>query len=404
LSTRVAITGLGAICALGLDCGAMVTPLREGRSAIGPLTNVPTDKLAVTIGAQVPEFNPEAHFDPRKLALLDRCAQFALVAAREALASTGLDFRGELGTRTAAIVGSGVGGMGTLDDSFRRLYADRAKRAHPLTIPRLMLSAAPSHIAMQHGIRGPVFAVASACASANHAIGLAFQMVRAGNVEVAVAGGAEAALTEGALMAWDAMRIMAPDTCRPFSLERKGLVLGEGAAMVVLENMDRAKARGAAILGEIVGFGMSSDASDIVLPSLVGAASAMRACLADAGLAPEEVDYINAHGTGTAVNDITETQAVREVFGRHAERLAVSSTKSLHGHALGAAGAIELAATLIAMRYGFIPPTANFTAPDPQCDLDYVPNWARETPIEVALSNSFAFGGLNAVLAIRHEK
>jgi len=257
---------------------------------------------------------------------------------------------------------------------------------------------------MEHGIRGPVFAVSSACASANHAMGLAFQMVRAGTVEVAVAGGAEAALTQGALMAWDAMRIMAPDTCRPFSLERKGLVLGEGAAMVVLENMSRAKARGATIIGEIIGFGMSSDASDIVLPSLEGAASAMRACLADAGLAPEQVDYINAHGTGTTVNDITETHAIREVFGSHAERLAVSSTKSLHGHALGAAGAIEMAATLIAMRHGFIPPTANFEAADPQCDLDYVPNEAREAKMEVALSNSFAFGGLNAVLAIRREQ
>jgi nodulation protein E len=382
----------------------MLAPLRDGRSAIGPLANVPADKLAVTIGAPVPGFNPEAHFDSRKLALLDRCAQFALVAAREAVAATGLDFRGELGNRTAAIVGSGVGGMGTLDDSFRRLYADDAKRSHPLTIPRLMMSAAPSHIAMEQGIRGPVFAVASACASANHAMGLAFQMVRAGTVDVAVAGGTEAVLTQGALMAWDAMRIMAPDTCRPFSLGRKGLVLGEGAAMVVLENMGRARARGAAILGEIVGFGMSSDASDIVLPSLEGAASAMRACLADAGLAPAEVDYINAHGTGTTVNDIIETQAIRAVFGRHAERLAVSSTKSLHGHGLGAAGAIEMAATLIAMRHGFIPPTANFTAPDPQCDLDYVPNRAREAQIEVALSNSFAFGGLNAVLAVRREK
>jgi nodulation protein E len=381
----------------------MLAPLRDGRSAIGPLTGVPTDKLALNIGAQVQDFDPDAHFDSRKLALLDRCAQFALVAAREALASTGLDLRGELGSRAAAIIGSGVGGMGTLDDSFRRLYGEGAKRSHPLTIPRLMVSAAPSHVAMEHGIRGPVFAVASACASANHAMGLAFQMVRAGTVAVAVAGGTESALTPGALMAWDAMRIMAPDTCRPFSLERKGLVLGEGAAMVVLESLDRARARGAAILGEIVGFGMSSDAGDIVLPSLEGAASAMRACLADAGLAPEEVDYINAHGTGTAVNDITETKAIRAVFGRHAERLTVSSTKSLHGHALGAAGAIEMAATLIAMRHGFIPPTANFTAPDPQCDLDYVPNHARDAQIDVALSNSFAFGGLNAVLAIRHE-
>ena len=382
----------------------MLAPLRDGRSAIGPLTSVATDKLAVTIGAQVPGFNPEAHFESRKLAMLDRCSQFALVAAREALAATGLDFRGDLGGRTAAIVGSGVGGMGTLDDSFRRLYAEGAKRSHPLTIPRLMMSASPSHIAMEHGIRGPVFAVSSACASANHAIGLALQMVRAGTVDVALAGGTEAAFTQGALMAWDAMRIMAPDTCRPFSLDRKGLVLGEGAAMVVLENMHRAQARGAAILGEIVGFGMSSDASDIVLPQLQGAASAMRACLADASLAPEQVDYINAHGTGTTVNDITETRAIREVFGRHAERLAVSSTKSLHGHGLGAAGAIEMAATLIAMRHGFIPPTANFTAADPQCDLDYVPNDARAAQIEVALSNSFAFGGLNAVLAIRRGK
>jgi nodulation protein E len=380
----------------------MMASLRDGRSAIGPLANVPTDKLVVTIGAEVMGFDPEAHFDSRKLALLDRCAQFALIAAREAVAATGLDFRGELGTRTAAIVGSGVGGMGTLDDSFRRLYAEGAKRSHPLTIPRLMMSAAPSHVAMEYGIRGPVFAVASACASANHAMGLAFQMVRAGTVEVAVAGGTEAALTPGALMAWDAMRIIAPDTCRPFSLGRKGLVLGEGAAMVVLEDMAHARARGATILGEIVGFGMSSDANDIVLPSQEGAASAMRACLVDAGLAPEEVDYINAHGTGTTVNDITETEAIRAVFGRHAERLAVSSTKSLHGHGLGAAGAIEMAATLIAMRHGFIPPTANFTAPDPKCDLDYVPNQARETQIEVALSNSFAFGGLNAVLAIRN--
>jgi nodulation protein E len=272
---------------------------------------------------------------------------------------------------------------------------------HPLTIPRMMVSAAVSHITMEHGIRGPAFTVASACASANHGIGTAFQMVRAGMVEAAVTGGTESVFTMGTLKAWDAMRILAPDTCRPFSRGRRGLVLGEGAGMMVLENFEHARARGAPILAEIVGLGMSADAGDIVLPSLEGAASAMRACLADAGLAPEEVGYINAHGTGTAMNDVTETRAIRAVFGAHADRLAVSSTKSLHGHALGAAGAIELAATLLAMAGGFIPPTANFLEADPDCDLDYVPNVARNGAIGVALSNSFAFGGLNAVLAVR---
>jgi nodulation protein E len=254
---------------------------------------------------------------------------------------------------------------------------------------------------MEHGITGPSFTVASACASANHAIGIAFHMVRSGAVEVAVTGGTEAAITFGTMKGWDALRVMAPDTCRPFCLDRKGMVLGEGAAVVVLERLERAQARNAEILGEIVGFGMSSDAGDIVLPSPEGAAAAMRACLADAGLAPEDIGYINAHGTGTAANDITETKAIHMVMGEHARRLPVSSTKSMHGHALGAAGALELAATLIALRESFIPPTANFTAPDPQCDLDYVPNEARSQRVDVAMSNSFAFGGQNAVLALR---
>ncbi len=378
----------------------MSTALKSGKSAIGPLTVIPTGELLVKIGAEVSDFDPLAHFDQKRLALLDRCAQFALVAAREAILASGLNFHGELGARSAAIVGSGVGGMSTLDDNFRRLYAEGAKRFHPITIPKMMISAAVSHITMENGIKGPAFNVASACASANHAIGIAYQMVRAGTVNVAVAGGTESVFTLGTLKAWEAMRILAFDTCRPFSRGRMGLVLGECAGMFVLENFEHANARGAEIFGEIAGFGMSSDAGDIVLPSLDGAASAMRACLADCGMAPEAFDHINAHGTGTTMNDVTESRAIRAVFGGHADRLSVSATKSLHGHALGAAGAIELAATLLAMRDGFTPPTANFIERDPDCDLDYVPNVTRNAQINMAMSNSFAFGGLNAVLAV----
>ena len=398
---RVVITGLGVVSPLGKNVPDFTARLRAGRSVIGPITIIPTDGLITKIAAEVPDFESGAYFNDRQLPLLDRCAQFALVASREAVAQSGLNFRDGLGRRAATIIGAGVGGMGTLDDSFHRLYAEGSKRAHPLTIPKLMISAAMSHITMEHGIIGPSFTVASACASANHAIGVAFHMVRAGSVDVAVTGGTEAVLTFGTIKAWEALRVMAPDICRPFSRNRAGMVLGEGAAIMVLENRARAEARGAEIFAEIVGFGMSSDAVDIVLPSAAGAASAMLACLADAGLAPEAVDYINAHGTGTVANDVTETKAIHAVFGNHAKKLAVSSTKAMHGHALGASGALELAATIVGLREGFIPPTANFTEADPECDLDYVPNTAREAQVEVAMSNSFAFGGHNAVLAIR---
>ena len=398
---RVVITGLGIVSPLGKNVAEVTARLRAGRGAIGPITIIPTEGLITKIGAEVRDFDPAAYFADRQLTLLDRCAQFALVASREAIGQSGLSFRDGLGQRTATIIGAGVGGMTTLDDCFHRVYAEGAKRIHPLTIPKFMISAAMSHITMEHGITGPSFTVASACASANHAIGVAFHMVRAGSVDVAVTGGTEAVFTCGTIMGWEALRVMAPDTCRPFSRDRRGMVLGEGAAIMVLEDRARAEARGAEILAEIVGFGMSSDALDIVLPSAAGAASAMRACLADARLTAEEVGYINAHGTGTVANDVTETKAIHMVFGDHAWKLAVSSTKAMHGHALGASGALELAATIMALRQGFIPPTANFTEADPDCDLDYVPNEARAAQIEVAISNSFAFGGHNAVLAIR---
>jgi nodulation protein E len=394
---RVVITGLGIISPLGRSEDEISQALRAGRVAIAPLT---FENLTDRIGAAVNGFDPATHFDDKKLPLLDRCAQFALVAARDAVRLSGIDLRA-LGPKAAAIIGAGVGGMTTLDDGFRRLYGEGAKRLHPFSVPKLMISAAAGHITMEHGITGPSFTVASACASSNHAIGVAYQMVRSGAITAAVTGGTEAVFTPGTIKAWEALRVMSPEGCRPFSKNRSGMVLGEGAGLFVIENREHAIARGATILAELAGFGMSSDAADIVLPSAEGAARAIEACLADAGLQPEDVAYINAHGTGTPANDPTETKAIRTVFGPHADKLAVSSTKSLHGHALGAAGALELAAVIAAMRGGFIPPTAGYAEPDPACDLDYVPNTAREQSFDVALSNSFAFGGHNAVLAIK---
>ncbi|MEC7658182.1 MAG: beta-ketoacyl-[acyl-carrier-protein] synthase family protein, partial [Pseudomonadota bacterium] len=303
--------------------------------------------------------------------------------------------------RAAAIIGSGVGGQTTLDNSYYAIYAEKKKRVHPFTVPRLMINAATSHITMEHGITGPAYTVASACSSANHAMGQAFLMVRSGMVDTAVTGGAEATITVGTMKGWEALRVMANDTCRPFSKGRTGMVLGEGAAVFVFETLENAKARGAKIYAEVVGHGLSSDAMDITLPDANGAARAISGALKDAGLNPEDVDYVNAHGTGTAANDVTETRALKQVFGDHASKFAVSSTKSMIGHALGGAGALELAAVVLGMRDGIAPPTANYQEPDPDCDLDYIPNEAREMEINVAISNSFAFGGLNAVVALR---
>ena len=399
---RVVVTGIGAVTPLGLTAPATWSALREGRSAIGPVTSLPRDALRFGIAAEIRDFDPRAHFDEKKLILLDRVSQFALVAAREAVAQSGIDFAQEgLGENTAVVIGTGIGGENTNDEASRRLYGENNPRLHPLTIVRLMANAPACQVSIEHGLKGPSFATVSACASANHALAQAFHMVRGGIADAAIAGGTEACLTLGAVRAWEAMRVLADDTCRPFCKQRRGLVLGEGAAVFVLETEEHAKRRGATILAELAGAGMSADAGDIVFPSEAGAALAMRRALADAALAPGDVDYINAHGTGTPANDPTETRAIRRTFGEHANALAVSSTKSMHGHALGAAGAIELVATIGALRDGVIPPTANFVDRDPECDLDYVPNVSRERVVRAALSNSFAFGGLNAVLAIR---
>ncbi len=398
---RVVITGMGCVSALGLSAGATWRAMREGQAGIAALTGLPAADIRTPIAAQLKGYEPTAHFDEKRLVLLDPVSQYALVAAREALAQSGLAFDESLAERTAVVIGTGIGGATTQDQTARRLYGEGNPRVHPMAIVRVMPNAPASQISLEFGLRGPAFAVASACASANHAIGQALLLLRSGAAEVALTGGTEACITVGGVKAWEAMRVLADDTCRPFSRHRRGLVLGEGAGIFVLETIERAQARGAPILAELCGAGMSADASDIVMPDASGAARAMRAALAQAGLAAADIGYINAHGTGTLANDATETRAIRAVFGAHADALAVSSTKSMHGHALGAGGAIELVAVIGALREGVVPPTINYLEPDPECDLDVVPNVAQQRPVAAALSNSFAFGGLNAVLALR---
>jgi len=395
---RVVVTGLGVISALGPDTAAFRQALQAGRSGIGELEGFSAEGLSVKVAAQVRDYDPARHFDCKRLDLLDRFSQFALVAAREAVTHAGLEVAGD---RAGVVLGTGMAGQTTEDETYFGLYAHNQKRFSPFVIPRTMANAASSQVTMEFGITGPGLTVSTACAAATHAAGLAFGMIRSGQVDAALAGGSEAPFCLGSLRGWEGVRVMAPDTCRPFCFDRRGMVLGEGAGVVVLEAEERARARGAPIYAELAGFGMSSDAGHITQPSEDGPARAMQAALRDASLSPEAVGYINAHGTGTNANDLTETRAIRRIFGDHAGRLAVSSTKSMHGHALGASGGLELVATVLALHHGVLPPTANFTRPGEGCDLDYVPNEARRAQVDAALSNSFAFGGLNAVLCLK---
>jgi nodulation protein E len=398
---RVAITGLGIISPLGLNLQDSWKSLSMGLPAIGPIKSVDCSILRFQNGAEVRGYEPQKHFEGGKDAYIDRFAQFSVVAAREALANSGIQLTPDLREQSAIVCGSAVGGQAAIEAGFEDLWVQGRGRVHPLTIPKTMANAGASHIAMDMGLSGPTYTVSTACSSANHAIGQAFRLVRDGEAELAMTGGSEAMFTIGMLKAWEAMRVMAPDTCRPFSKDRRGLILGEGGAMMVLEPMEAAKARGAKIYGEICGFGMTADAHHLTQPTVQGPARAMRGALRDAGLARESVGYINAHGTGTPGNDPIESSAIREVFGTHADKIGVSSTKSMHGHALGAAGALEAIATVLALYHGILPPTANYNERDPECDLDYIPNKPRALQVEAALSNSFAFGGLNAVVAFR---
>ena len=398
---RVAITGAGVICALGRNAADVAESLRQGRSGISRIESADCSQLRFQNGAEVRDYCHQPYFDDRRADFIDRFAQFAVIAAREAVADAGIEWTPERRETAAIITGSCVGGQSTEDIGFQEVYKLGHNRVHPLTIPKTMANAGASHISMEFGITGPSFTISTACSSAGHAIGQAFWMVRTGITDLALTGGSEAPFSFGILKAWEAMRVVSPDTCRPFSRDRRGMILGEGGGMFVLEPLEAARARGARIHAEIVGFGMSADACHITQPSVDGAARAMRAALRDADLQPEQIGYINAHGTATPANDPTETAAIRAVFGAHAGRLAVSSTKSMHGHALGASAALECFATILALRDGVLPPTANFNQVDPECDLDVVPNQARSAQIEWALSNSFAFGGLNAVLVLR---
>ena len=398
---RVVITGAGTVNALAPDVKGTYAAMREGRCGIGPLEFRDVERLAIQIGAQVRGWNPDLHFNRQQIVLYDKFTQFTLLAAREAVAQAGLNFDGHLGYDAGVVLGTAGGGVNTWDENYRSVYEEGKNRVHPFVVPKLMNNAAASHLSMEFNLRGPVFTVSTACASSNHAMGQAFQMVRSGQCKAVLTGGAESMLCFGGIKAWEGLRVMSKDACRPFSLNRNGMVQGEGAAVFVFEEYEHAARRGADILAEVAGFAMTSDAGDIVMPSQQGAARAISGALRDAGLNPADVGYINAHGTGTAANDRTECAAVAEVFGQDADRVMISSTKAMHGHLIGGTGAVELLACVMALREGVIAPTIGYEEPDPECALDVVPNTAREARVSAVLSNAFAFGGLNAVLALR---
>ncbi|QFT60015.1 3-oxoacyl-[acyl-carrier-protein] synthase 2 [Sulfitobacter sp. THAF37] len=398
---RVVITGAGTINALGQNVPETLAAMREGVCGIGPLDFRDVDRLQIQIGGQVRNFDAEGRYNRQQISLYDRFTLFTLEAAREAIEQSGLVFSGELSARAGVVLGTAGGGVSTWDDNYRAVYEEGKNRVHPFVVPKLMNNAAASHVSMEWNLKGPSFTVSTACASSNHAMAQAFAMVRSGMAPAMVTGGSESMLCFGGVKAWEGLRVMSRDACRPFSANRNGMVQGEGAGIFVFEEMEHAKRRGADILCEVVGCAMTSDASDIVMPSKAGAARAITGALEDGRIDREEIGYINAHGTGTAANDKTECAAVADAFGPHADNLMISSTKSMHGHLIGGTGAVELLACIMALRDGVIAPTIGYEEPDPECALNVVPNEAREAKVKVSLSNAFAFGGMNAVLALR---
>lgn len=397
---RVVITGAGTVNALGHDVAATLDAMREGRCGIGALAFQDVERLSIQIGGQVRGFEAEGRYNRQQMSLYDRFTQFTLAAAKEAIEQAGLTFTGELAAKSGVVLGTAGGGVSTWDANYRSVYEEGKNRVHPFVVPKLMNNAAASHVSMEYNLKGPSFTVSTACASSNHAMAQAFQMVRTGMAPAMVTGGSESMLCFGGVKAWEGLRVMSKDACRPFSANRNGMVQGEGAGVFVFEDYEHARKRGAEILCEVIGFAMTSDASDIVMPSKNGAARAMAGALADARVNADQVGYINAHGTGTAANDKTECAAVADVFGPHADRLMISSTKSMHGHLIGGTGAVELLACIMALRDGVIAPTIGYEEPDPECALDVVPNTARDAKVDVVVSNAFAFGGMNAVLAL----
>ena len=397
---RVVVTGKGVVTPLGTGVDRFWTALKNGECGIRQAQSFSTEDLYITIAGEVPDFDPKERLKSKALMLADKFSQYAGCAAQEAVAMSRLEtpIKDADAYRSACIIGSGVGGLTTLEFSYKMLFKENKRATHPLTLLKAIGSSASAHVSIDHGIKGPTFGVVSACSTATHAIGLTYQMIRGGLVDVGLAGAAEASLNWGATRAWQAMRVLSPDGLWPFSKRRNGTVLAEGAGILMLEEYERAKARGAPIFAELMGFGMTADAADMVNPSIDGASMAMQMALDDAKLAPSDIDYINAHGTATMVNDINETNAIKRVFGPAASKLSISSTKSMHGHCLGAGGGIEAVAALKAMEEGFVPATLGLDEPDPECDLDYTPNVGKKRAVTYAMSNSFAFGGLNAVL------
>ena len=392
---------MGVVSPIGNDVDSFWSSIKSGVCGVGPLTGVDPEDLYIHIAAQVKDLDIKQGLTgirDKTLPHADRYSQLAGIAAIEAMKQSGLPADPVDPYRAACLVGSGAGGLCTLETAYRDLFILKKKATHPLTLLRIIGSSASAHVGIEYGIKGPTFGIVSACATASHSIGLLFNQIRCNAVDFGIGGASEAAITYGTMRAWQAMRVLSPEGCYPFAKKRNGTVLGEGAGILVLEEREHARARGATILAEIKGFGMSSDARDMVNPSIEGPKVAMTGALKDARLAPNDIDYINAHGTATSLNDINESNAIAEVFGAHAKKLAVSSTKSMHGHLLGAGGGVEAVACIKAIEEGFLPPTIGLDEVDPRCELDYVPNVGRSKKLTYVMTNSFAFGGLNVAL------
>jgi nodulation protein E len=399
---RVVVTGLGVVTPIGQNVPDFWAGMQRGACGVSALGGFPLDDLKILIAAQIKDFDPKARlkqFKRDKIILhADRYAWFAAAAADEAVKQSGLEMPIANPYRAACIIGSGAGGLVTYENSYRDLFINNKRATHPLTLIRIIGSSASAHVGIEYGIKGPTFATCSACSTAAHAIGIARDYIRHGLVDVAIAGASESVINYGTMKAWQALHVLSPEGCFPFAKKRNGTVLSEGAGILVLESLEHARARGAKILSELAGYGMTSDSKDMVNPDVEGPREAMRLALEDARLAPGSIDYLNAHGTATTINDKNETNAIKEVFKDCAYELAISSTKSMHGHPLGAGGGIEAVACVKAIGEGWVPPTIGLDEPDPECDLDYVPNVGRNMKVTYAMSNSFAFGGLNAVL------
>lgn len=403
MTNRVVITGMGGVSSIGMSVPEIYYSLKEGKSGIEQLEFPDVNRLKVKTGGQIKNFNPSDHFELRQVGRMDRFSQFALLAANEAITTSGLNYCSEDWSETAGVIlGSSIGGIETINNSYKRVFEEGYNSLHPLTIPRIMNNSATSLISIEYKIQGPSFTISSACSSANHAMGLAYETIKSRKSDIMITGGSESFLSFGGIKPWESLRVLSQSKCRPFSKGRDGLVHGEGAGIFVFESLDSARKRRAEIVAEVVGFSMSSDASDLIKPNNVGPQKAIEGVLKDGMINLTDVDYINAHGTGTILNDKIECEAINKVFGTNSKSLKVSSTKAMHGHLIGATAAIELLACTLAISEKVIPPTINYLGPDPNCDLDVVPNYCQEVKeVDVVLNNSFAFGGMNAVLALK---